>query len=154
MGTYLLGSTRKECTYSPSETCENMPKKHCFKVPYQVKKMVCHSGHENRYEAEGSYAPNARYENSREPHNLPAVVTGAVAGKVAGTVAGDIIENPEKSIFEIFGDRVSDFKESTRRVFNGIVEAKQQEFNDASDALQNKFNSETTESDSSNTSDE
>merc|ERR1719411_26931 len=31
----------KECSYYPEEKCEDIPKKHCFKIPYQVKTMQC-----------------------------------------------------------------------------------------------------------------
>merc|ERR1712198_492574 len=34
-------ASRKECTYHPEELCENVPKQHCYQIPYQVKKMEC-----------------------------------------------------------------------------------------------------------------
>merc|ERR1712173_25687 len=34
-------SSRKVCSYLPEDKCENVPKQHCYKVPYQVKKMEC-----------------------------------------------------------------------------------------------------------------
>jgi len=34
-------ASRKECTYHPEERCENVPKQHCYQIPYQVKKMEC-----------------------------------------------------------------------------------------------------------------
>merc|ERR1712055_1061270 len=39
-------SSRKVCSYHPEEKCENVPKKHCHKIPYQVKKMECSGGSE------------------------------------------------------------------------------------------------------------
>merc|ERR1712045_13565 len=32
---------RKECTYHPAESCDEVPKKHCYKVGKQVKKEKC-----------------------------------------------------------------------------------------------------------------
>merc|ERR1712039_519933 len=34
-------SVRKECTYHPVESCDEVPKKHCYKVGKQVKKEKC-----------------------------------------------------------------------------------------------------------------
>jgi len=34
-------SVRKECTYHPAESCDEVPKKHCYKVGKQVKKEKC-----------------------------------------------------------------------------------------------------------------
>merc|ERR1712243_418846 len=31
-------ASRKECTYHPEERCENVPKQHCYQIPYQVKR--------------------------------------------------------------------------------------------------------------------
>merc|ERR1719145_352183 len=36
-------SSRKECSYQPEERCENVPKQHCYQIPYLVKKMECSS---------------------------------------------------------------------------------------------------------------
>merc|ERR1712059_151892 len=38
-------SSRKVCSYHPEEKCENVPKQHCHKIPYQVKKMECSESH-------------------------------------------------------------------------------------------------------------
>merc|ERR1712133_221842 len=32
-------SSRKECSYHPEESCEDIPKEHCYQIPYQVKEM-------------------------------------------------------------------------------------------------------------------
>merc|ERR1711963_1168324 len=37
-------SSRKECSYHPEDRCENLPKQHCYQIPYQVKKMECTEG--------------------------------------------------------------------------------------------------------------
>jgi len=37
-------ASRKECSYHPEERCENVPKQHCYQIPYQVKKMECTEG--------------------------------------------------------------------------------------------------------------
>ena len=34
-------SVRKECTYHPMESCDEIPKKHCYKVGKQIKKEKC-----------------------------------------------------------------------------------------------------------------
>merc|ERR1711992_120637 len=34
-------SVRKECTYHPAESCDEVPKKHCYKVGKQIKKEKC-----------------------------------------------------------------------------------------------------------------
>ncbi|XP_059085534.1 uncharacterized protein LOC131882415 [Tigriopus californicus] len=36
-----VASTRKQCSYSPVEACEDTPKQHCFKVSRQVRRQVC-----------------------------------------------------------------------------------------------------------------
>merc|ERR1712018_608918 len=36
-----VSSMRKECTYHPAESCDEVPKKHCYKVGKQVKKEKC-----------------------------------------------------------------------------------------------------------------
>jgi len=35
----------RECSYYPEEKCEDVPKKHCFKIPYQVTTMQCSQGY-------------------------------------------------------------------------------------------------------------
>jgi len=42
-------SVRKECTYHPMEACENLPKQHCYKVGYKVKKEKCEAYKEPSY---------------------------------------------------------------------------------------------------------
>merc|ERR1711862_793222 len=37
-------ASRKECSFHPEERCENVPKQHCYQIPYQVKKMECTEG--------------------------------------------------------------------------------------------------------------
>lgn len=37
-------AARKRCVISPSESCQNVPKRQCFKVPVQVKRRVCNGG--------------------------------------------------------------------------------------------------------------
>jgi len=44
-------SSRKVCSYHPEEKCENVPKQHCHKIPYQVKKMECSED----YASKGGY---------------------------------------------------------------------------------------------------
>merc|ERR1712059_98605 len=50
-------SSTKDCSYQPVEKCENVPKQHCYKIPYQVKKMECSKS----YESDASYGSNAAY---------------------------------------------------------------------------------------------
>ncbi len=35
--------TRKYCTYSPVEKCEEIPKQYCYKVPSKVPKQKCYN---------------------------------------------------------------------------------------------------------------
>merc|ERR1712059_201708 len=55
-------SSRKVCSYHPEEKCENVPKQHCHKIPYQVTKMECSQdyGSEGGYEAK-SHEGNQDY---------------------------------------------------------------------------------------------
>merc|ERR1711981_343804 len=50
-----VATSRKECSYHPEERCDNVPKQHCYKIPYQVKKMVCTDGYGG---GQGNYAAN------------------------------------------------------------------------------------------------
>jgi len=58
-------SSRKECSYYPEEKCENVPKKHCYKIPYQVKHMECNKSYGSDY-THGTTAsePGKSYETS------------------------------------------------------------------------------------------
>merc|ERR1712025_1345119 len=47
-------ASRKECSFHPEERCENVPKQHCYQIPYQVKKMEC---------TEGGYDQSAEYDS-------------------------------------------------------------------------------------------
>merc|ERR1719420_690688 len=47
-------ASRKECSFHPEERCENVPKQHCYQIPYQVKKMECTEG----TSSEGGYGIN------------------------------------------------------------------------------------------------
>jgi len=48
--------SRKTCTYSPVERCEDVPKDYCYKVPKKVAKQKCYgAGYENKEEENASY---------------------------------------------------------------------------------------------------
>merc|ERR1712200_149062 len=47
-------ASRTECSYHPQERCENVPKQHCYQIPYQVKKMEC---------TDGGYGQPAEYDS-------------------------------------------------------------------------------------------
>merc|ERR1712025_819183 len=46
------------CSYRPEEKCEDVPKKHCYKIPYQVEKMECTED----YASEGGYEAKSYVE--------------------------------------------------------------------------------------------
>merc|ERR1711981_724591 len=50
----------KECSYYPEEKCEDIPKKHCFKIPYQVKTMQCGQD----YGSDGGFASRRLNDHS------------------------------------------------------------------------------------------
>merc|ERR1712090_65630 len=48
-------SSRKEYSYHPEERCENVPKQHCYQIPYQVKKMEFSSSQSSIGSSTGSF---------------------------------------------------------------------------------------------------
>merc|ERR1712226_1650546 len=68
-------SSRKECSYYPEEKCENVPKKHCYKIPYQVKHMECNKSYGSDY----THGTTASDGNSYEATTTDGYVSDEVS---------------------------------------------------------------------------